>query len=400
MNFGNDTNNPLDSGFGFSNAALGVYDQYLQQSTYVEGSFLYNNVEGYLQDNWKVNRRLTLDYGMRFTHMTPQYDQFDQASNFFPNLFTAANAQVLYTTGCANGATVCSGNTRDAKNPITGQVITSGGANSQVLIGTPIAGVGNPLNGIVQAGHGIANTNYTWAPLVVGAAVRVCVGRDGEIGLGDPRRVRTVLRPPRWEHGILDAGQRGVTAANGTPVTDQNLYYGQLQTLGQGGLSPQPVGQMVVIQYNAKIPSTAQWNFGVQKKLPGQMVLDVSYVGYYAYNRFGGTQGGTQQLENQVPLGTAYLPQYQDPTLGTSTVPGATAYTTNLLRPYPGLQSIAENATKFYDVYHSIQVSVTRRLRDNVSFGANYTRGFELKGNTGPGPTVRATERRAGAAVR
>ena len=77
------------------------------------------------------------------------------------------------------------------------------------------------------------------------------------------------------------------------------------------------------------------------------MVLDASYVGYYSYNRFGGTQGGTQQLENQVPLGTAYLPQYQDPTLGTSTVPGATAYTTNLLRPYPGLQSVAENATKF-----------------------------------------------------
>ena len=30
-------------------------------------------------------------------------------------------------------------------------------------------------------------------------------------------------------------GNVGVTAANGTPVTDQNLYYGQLQTLGQGG---------------------------------------------------------------------------------------------------------------------------------------------------------------------
>jgi hypothetical protein len=320
---------------------------------------------------------------MRFTHMTPQYDQFDQASNFFPNLFTAANSQVLYTTGCANGATVCSGNTRDAKNPITGQVITSGGANSQVLIGTPIAGVGNPLNGIMQAGHGIANTNYTWAPFVVapraGFAWDVTGKSDWVIrgGAGlfyDRPDGNTVFSTP---------GNVGVTAANGTPVTDQNLYYGQLQTLGQGGLSPQPVGQMVVIQYNAKIPSTAQWNFGVQRKLPGQMVLDVSYVGYYAYNRFGGTQGGTQQLENQVPLGTAYLPQYQDPTLGTSTVPGATAYTTNLLRPYPGLQSIAENATKFYDVYHSIQVSVARRLRDNVSFVANYTHGFELKGNTG-----------------
>ena len=37
-----------------------------------------------------------------------------------------------------------------------------------MLIGTPIPGVGNALNGIVQAGHGIANTNYIWPKLVFG----------------------------------------------------------------------------------------------------------------------------------------------------------------------------------------------------------------------------------------
>jgi len=178
-------------------------------------------------------------------------------------------------------------------------------------------------------------------------------------------------------------GNVGVVTAGGAAVTDQNLYYGQLQTVGGGGLSPLPVGQLVVIQYNAKIPSNLQWHVGFQKQLPFQMVLDASYVGYYAYNRFGATQGGSQQLENQIPLGTAFLPQYQDPTLGTSSVPGATSYATNLLRPYPGLQSIAENATKFYDVYHSIQLSVRKRLSNGVSFSANYTRGLQLKGNTG-----------------
>ena len=113
------------------------------------------------------------------------------------------------------------------------------------------------------------------------------------------------------------------------------------------------------------------------------MVLDVSYVGNHAYNRLGAQQGGTTQQINQVPLGTAYLPQYQDPTLGTSSVPGATAYTTNLLRPYQGLAAISQNTTEFWDTYHSIQVSVTRRYRNGLSFGANYTRGLSLKGNTG-----------------
>ena len=83
VNFGNDTNNALDTGFGFANAAVGVFTQYLQQSKLIEGSMIYNNTEFYLQDNWKVNGRLTLDYGVRFTRQQPQHDQFLQMSNFF-----------------------------------------------------------------------------------------------------------------------------------------------------------------------------------------------------------------------------------------------------------------------------------------------------------------------------
>ncbi|PYQ97092.1 MAG: hypothetical protein DMF97_14435, partial [Acidobacteria bacterium] len=78
VNFGNDTNNALDTGFGFANAATGVFTQYLQQSKLIEGSMIYNNTEFYVQDNWRVNSRLTLDYGVRFTRQQPQYDQFLQ----------------------------------------------------------------------------------------------------------------------------------------------------------------------------------------------------------------------------------------------------------------------------------------------------------------------------------
>ncbi|HLK62335.1 MAG TPA: carboxypeptidase regulatory-like domain-containing protein [Bryobacteraceae bacterium] len=377
VDFSNNTNNTLDSGFGYSNAALGVFNSYSQASKYIEGSMLYNQLEFYVQDNWKVSNRLTLDYGMRFVHQQPQYDQFNQESNFFPDKFTAANAQVLYVAGCSNGATVCSGNIRNAMNPLTGAIIPGGSAaNSQVLIGTPVPGVGSPLDGILQAGHGIVNTNYIWPKLVYAPRFGFAYDVNGKSAL--------VIR---GGFGLFYDRPDGNTVfsspANPPIATTQNLLQSQLQTLGTAGLSPLPVASLNTFEYNAKIPSTFLWNIGVQKSLPLQMVLDVSYVGNHAYNRLGAQQGGTTQLINQVPLGTAYLPQYQDPTLGAPSVPGASAYTTNLLRPYQGLGAISQNTTEFYDTYHSIQVSLTRRFRNGFSLGANYTRGISLKGNTG-----------------
>ncbi len=104
VNFGNDTNNPLDTGFGYANAALGIFTQYAQQSQFVEGSYIYNNIEGYLQDNWKVTPRLTFDYGLRFTHQQPQYDALLQTSRLFLEDWNASAAPMLYVPGCPGGA--------------------------------------------------------------------------------------------------------------------------------------------------------------------------------------------------------------------------------------------------------------------------------------------------------
>ena len=76
INFANDTNNPLDTPFGFANAALGIFSSYSQLSRWGEGAYTAINHEVFVQDNWKVYRRLTLDYGMRFVHQVPNYDGY------------------------------------------------------------------------------------------------------------------------------------------------------------------------------------------------------------------------------------------------------------------------------------------------------------------------------------
>ena len=368
VNFGNDTNNLLDTGFGYANAALGIFTQYTQARDFIEGSMIYNNTEFYIQDNWKASNRLTLDYGLRFTRQQPQYDQFQQMSNFFPEQWTRANAPILYVSGTLNGV-------RNAMDPRTGQILTApGAANTAAAIGTPIPGTGNPLNGIRQAGDGIAKTGYTWPTLILGPRFGLAYDLSGDQS--------TVIRAGGGLFYDRPDGNTVFGIPNNPPVTtSQDLRNGQLQTLGQG-LSFLPVPGMQTIQYEADVPAQWHWQAGVQRALPWSMVADISYVGNHGFNRFSVFQNGTPTNLNAVDFGTAYLPQYQDPTLS-STVPAGAAYTTNLLRPYPGLGNINQQTSEFWDTYHSLQTSFTRRFRNGFSFGANYTYGISFTGTTG-----------------
>ncbi len=375
VNFGNDTNNTLDTGFGFANAATGVFSRYQQASQFIEGQMIYNNTEFYVQDNWKASNRLTLDYGIRFTRQQPQFDKFQQMSNFFPDKWNPAQAQVLYVAGCSNGARTCSGNVRNAMDPRNGQILTApGAANTQAAIGTPIPGSGDPLNGIIQAGAGIAKTGYTWPTLVVGPRFGLAYDLAGD--------QQMVLRAGGGLFYDRPDGNTVFSIPGNPPIaTATDLRNGILQTLGQG-LSPQPVPPMVIFQYDAKVPAQWHWQVGVQKTMPWETAIDISYVGNHGFNRLGAYQGGTTVNLNAIDIGAAYRPENQDPTL-TSTVPGQAALTANLLRPYRGLGNIAQNTTEFSDTYHSLQTSLNRRFRNGFSFGVNYTWGISFKGNTG-----------------
>jgi outer membrane receptor for monomeric catechols len=56
-------------------------------------------LEFYAQDTWKLTPRLTLDYGMRFAWIPPQYDAKNQIALFVPALYDPATAVQINRDG-------------------------------------------------------------------------------------------------------------------------------------------------------------------------------------------------------------------------------------------------------------------------------------------------------------
>src|SRR5262247_1891023 len=116
--FSNNANNPNNTGYPFANALLGEFDTFRQPNIGVfQGQYRSTNVEWYVQDNWKVNSRLTLDYGMRFNLIYPQYDKRQQDYYFVPSRFDPAKAVRLYRQTCKGGTFPCSGTNIQAYDP-------------------------------------------------------------------------------------------------------------------------------------------------------------------------------------------------------------------------------------------------------------------------------------------
>src|SRR5581483_4278472 len=118
-------------------ALLGIYDSYTESSARPGADYRAGAFEEYIQDSWKVNKRLTLDFGIRFTSWIPWHQRSNIQSGFAPSAWNPANGSILYTPG------LNSAGQRVAVNPVTGQ------QSPAVYIGAIVPGVGSVLDGML-----------------------------------------------------------------------------------------------------------------------------------------------------------------------------------------------------------------------------------------------------------
>jgi hypothetical protein len=342
--FGTDSANPLDSGYAYANAVLGIYDTYTEATNRVNYQPITRIFEWYAQDHWRVSRRFTLDIGVRFTDALPQLPGNNNAGNFVPWLFNASQAPVLFRPVVQNGAKV-------VINPLTGATVPN------AYSGLIVPNSGNSTNGVISP-----NTPGYPQAMVYSNGILTAprLGFAWDIsGNG-----RTVIRGGGgfFYTPLLDAGTLGNLFFNPPAIYNPTAYYGTVATAANssGLLSPSSFSRD--IDPHAKTVTSYQANFGIQREVGWGTVVDVAYVA-----NLGRHLGEVVQL-NTVPYGADFLPQNQNPQ-----TPG-TALNQNFYRPYPGYNGIPQQIFEGSSSYHSLQVQAMRRFAKNIQFGVSYTR--------------------------
>jgi hypothetical protein len=357
INFIDDANNPFDTGYSYANAATGVFNQYTQASKYALPEWVYKNYEWYAQDNWKATRKLTLDYGVRFYYLTPQWDQTLQASTFLPDKFNASQAARLYRPVCI-GASPCSGADRRGMDPALNQTPTMANTVSDRFVGRLVPG-SNRFNGAFQAGQGIDDTMQSGNAFKISPRFGFTYDISGNQS--------TILRGG-W--GIFYDRPQGNQVfdmiANAPGVLVSTLQWGRLQDLSSAGGDPNPTLSLNPSGFDFTPPKVTQWNVGVQRKLWSKLIFDLAYVGSSSTDLL------RQSQINAVPRGAKFKAENQDPTRAPSTTPGAAALPDDLLRPYQGYGNIRMWDYTGYGNYHALQTGLSRRFENGFMFSAFY----------------------------
>jgi Carboxypeptidase regulatory-like domain len=330
------------TGVGFASFMLGLG---ASGSVVTPSPYSYRNYYAgvYASDTWQVNKKLTLNYGLRWELPFPSVERYDRFTNLLPN----APSPIAQASGIPNLMGRL-GLVNSADNS------SRYAAATHLSLFAPRFGFAYRLNdkSVIRSGYGIfyvqndgtggsqlTSVTQAWVPTV-----------DGELTAVTP------FSNP-YPTGLIQPPQRNPNY--------QTLLLGTSISAPVKGAASEHFGYL------------QQWNFNIERQLLDGMVVEVAYAGSKGTHLVGGP--ALDQLPDQyLSQGTAVLqnqvtnPFYGIIPFGTLAQPKV-AYG-QLLRPYPQYTGVtASNDGNRDTVYHSLQVKVEKRFRQGGSVLAAYT---------------------------
>ncbi len=297
----------------------------------------------FLQDDWRLNKRLTLNIGVRWDEDRPMTERFNRLTffDFNAKLPVTATGVPPLTGGLRFVAR--DGNARGVKNPDNNNF-------------APRIGLAYKITDrlVMRSGFGIFYSPTTGT------------------GPGGPSVGTLTFDASTAATTSIDSGRTPYTTLS-NPFPDGFVQ----PTNGSQGLLSL-LGQSINAQFrNDRTPYAVQWNYNLQYQFGGNSLLDVAYVGNSGVKLLAQTQ------LNQIPdadlsKGTALTQTVNNPFFGiiptTSSLGAKTISAGQLLRPYPQFTGVQQTWGSFsHSNYHSLQAKFRKRYGNGLQFLAAYT---------------------------
>lgn len=325
----NVTGNPNTTNYALSDALLGNFNTYTEAAYDPIGKYRYTEPALFVDESWKVSRRLSINVGLRYEYMMAMYSAVNNLANFVPSLWNPAQAVTINSSGnvVPNSGNMYNGLQRAADGVPKNLAYLVPNAYSSTVLSVPAG-----------APRGLYPNHNTWQP---------------RIGFAYQVDEKTVIRSGfGLYYDRIQGNPTFYSLANPPFVSSATYNNGNLSNITGGSTTAAPWGSIQTISPNLTPPYAEQFSFGIQRNLPMKLFLETDYVG---------------------SLGRHLLvePDINQPTWAKlASVPSTT--NENSIRPYSGFGTIQQFIGEGTANYHALQVKITRRA-GSVLFTGNYT---------------------------
>jgi hypothetical protein len=307
----------------------------------------------FIQDDWKVSSKLTLNLGLRYELNLPPYDTRGRIATFDPTLY---KPRPLASNGIPLGP------------PIDG-IVQAGNALPQYDL-PDVPNVGKRVLRSVDPNNFAPRVGFAYSPFKSERAVV-----RGGYGIYYSRSAfeyisSSLLSPPFFLN----------TTAFFTPIEDPFAFVpaqNQFPTVVTGAT----LGGFF-LDRNIRTPYLQQYNASLQSEVAHDLLLEVAYVGTHGSNLFRSV------AINQARLASPDHPIINDVTgevITTNTPENAF-----LRAPFQGVElspttGFAQGQTTAHSNYNSLQASLSKRFSKGLQFLASYTYAKSIDNASGVG---------------